>query len=408
MTDERPAPLVPAECDLTGFEFMPLEIERLRKSKAWLRARRIPFLAFHLLNMWMRAFTESPAGSIENDDDTLADAASCAPETWPSMREEVMRGWILCTDNRWHHPVVAEKVLSGWAERLKYLYGKYNARVRQAARRAREDNGAEIDAAKPLISWLETEFPASFSIAKSLFPEEFEALSQGKPDHVTVTQQPVTVTNANVTVKPTTKGEGEGEGELKGETRNKKVTAVAGAPTPPPHSDLFQEFIHAFQPKRRHVDAEARGPWLKLTFDEQRHLPACARAYNADLVAESAGHRNAVQKINPRDWIKKRTFQKYLTAIVDADHIEQQRQKLLTGTIDNWNGDAQALIAKIGAAKFNSLFVPSTLTLAADEAIIAVPSAWTQSRITGDPGLIEHLRRVLDVSVKVVVKANSP
>ena len=56
MTDTLPNPLVPAECDLTDFKFMPLEVEQLRKSKAWLIARRRPELAFYMLNLWMRAW----------------------------------------------------------------------------------------------------------------------------------------------------------------------------------------------------------------------------------------------------------------------------------------------------------------------------------------------------------------
>jgi uncharacterized protein YdaU (DUF1376 family) len=86
---------------------MPLQIERLRKSKSWLRCKRRPELAFYLLNLWMRAWHEVPAGSIEDDDDILADAAMCSPEAWPAIRDDVLAGWER-RDGRLFHSTVTE------------------------------------------------------------------------------------------------------------------------------------------------------------------------------------------------------------------------------------------------------------------------------------------------------------
>ncbi|MFG1399861.1 DNA methyltransferase [Roseixanthobacter pseudopolyaromaticivorans] len=38
--------------DVRCLPYMPLQIERLRKSKAWLRCKRRPELAFYLMNLW--------------------------------------------------------------------------------------------------------------------------------------------------------------------------------------------------------------------------------------------------------------------------------------------------------------------------------------------------------------------
>lgn len=97
-----------APIDLRPLPYMPLHIQRLQKSKAWLRCKRRPEMAFYLMNLWMRAWHEVPAGSIEDDDDVLADAAMCPPDEWDAIKAEVLRGWDCGDDGRWHHPVVAE------------------------------------------------------------------------------------------------------------------------------------------------------------------------------------------------------------------------------------------------------------------------------------------------------------
>lgn len=93
--------------DVRHLPYMPLQIERLRKSKSWLRCKRRPELAFYLLNLWMRAWHEVPAGSIEDDDVVLADAALCTDEVWMNVKSDVMHGWQKCGD-RYIHPVVVE------------------------------------------------------------------------------------------------------------------------------------------------------------------------------------------------------------------------------------------------------------------------------------------------------------
>lgn len=115
---QLPDPLVPAEVNLQDFGFIPLHIKRLQQSKAWLKCKRRPELAFYLMNLWMRAWHEHPAGSIEADDDVLADAAMCPPRLWPKLRDDLLRGWIECSDGRRYHPVVAELAMGAWAEKL--------------------------------------------------------------------------------------------------------------------------------------------------------------------------------------------------------------------------------------------------------------------------------------------------
>ena len=118
MTDDLPAPLTPPDCDLRDFGFMPLEIERLRRSSAWRRAKRKPALAFYMVNLWAGAFHEVPAGSIEDDDDAQADIADCDLRRWRTIKANILTGWVKCSDGRLYHRVVAEKALEAWIEKL--------------------------------------------------------------------------------------------------------------------------------------------------------------------------------------------------------------------------------------------------------------------------------------------------
>lgn len=137
---ELPPPPVPTDADLTAFAFMPLEVTRLKRSKAWLICKRRPELAFYMVNLWISSWHERPAGSLENDDDVLADLAMCAPSEWPALKEHVMRGWVLCSDSRFYHPIVAEKVIDAWGKKLRHEYEKTCDRERKNAKRSGVDN----------------------------------------------------------------------------------------------------------------------------------------------------------------------------------------------------------------------------------------------------------------------------
>jgi hypothetical protein len=129
---DLPDPLVCPDVDLRDFSWMPIEIHRLRRSKAWLICKRKPELAFYMINLWTACWHDTPAASLEDDDDVLADLAMCEPSKWAKVREQVMRGWIKCLDGRLYHPIVAELAANAWQQ-------KQAQRQRtEAARLARE------------------------------------------------------------------------------------------------------------------------------------------------------------------------------------------------------------------------------------------------------------------------------
>lgn len=160
--NELPEPLVPAGIDLSGYDYMPLYVTRLRKSRTWVRCKRRPAHGFYLMNMWTEAFTShEQAGSLPDDDDLLADAAMCPPDEWEAIKADIMSGtgWILCNDGRWYHPVVAEVVIEVWEKSRKTktqtkLATEAAAEARRTKREAKtaEANGTQTDDVKEATS----------------------------------------------------------------------------------------------------------------------------------------------------------------------------------------------------------------------------------------------------------------
>lgn len=106
-----PAPLVPAEVDLRSLEYMPLYIATLKNSKAWLLTKRKPALMRPLLCLWISAWQSVPAGSLEDDDDVLANAADLSFDDFQEWRDDLLRGWKRCADGRLYLPSMVPMVM---------------------------------------------------------------------------------------------------------------------------------------------------------------------------------------------------------------------------------------------------------------------------------------------------------
>lgn len=113
-----PVPPVPAGADLTDLKFMPLQVARLRRSKSLLICKRQPELAFYMINLWTAAWHSVPAGSLEDDDDVLADAAMCSRRRWKRVRTDALRDWVLCSDGWLYQPALADLVTVSWAGKV--------------------------------------------------------------------------------------------------------------------------------------------------------------------------------------------------------------------------------------------------------------------------------------------------
>lgn len=118
MSDELPDPLVSADVDLRGFEFMPFYGDRLFKSRTWIEAS--PEAKIAALRLWWQAYGhETPAASLPDNDVLLADYAGygVAVKAWLKIKPQAMRGWVRCCDGRLYHPFVAELATEAWKMR---------------------------------------------------------------------------------------------------------------------------------------------------------------------------------------------------------------------------------------------------------------------------------------------------
>lgn len=112
MTDARPDPLVPAEVDLRDLDGFMLNVERLLASELWALSTGEELKA--ALGLWCRAWKQLPAASLPNNDRILASFASSSPARWPKLKDMAMRGFVLCSDGRFYHRVLAEDALRAW------------------------------------------------------------------------------------------------------------------------------------------------------------------------------------------------------------------------------------------------------------------------------------------------------
>lgn len=103
-------PPVPPDADLRDFDYMPLEVRRLRDSDlsgADAEGFRLAVL------LWCAAWHQVPAGSLPNDARMVAHLAGFGRDVralMSSWRRGGASGWQLYTDGRLYHGVVAEKV----------------------------------------------------------------------------------------------------------------------------------------------------------------------------------------------------------------------------------------------------------------------------------------------------------
>ncbi|MEK6788491.1 MAG: DnaT-like ssDNA-binding domain-containing protein [Pseudomonadota bacterium] len=138
---ELPAPLVPIDCDLRSFGFMPLDVARLRDSD--LAALESPEACWAAVLLWGASWHQLPAASLPDDDRVLANLAGYGRvvRDWLKIKAGALRGWVKCSDGRLYHPVVAEKANQAWAGKLQQSYMTECARIKKHCQRHKMDLG---------------------------------------------------------------------------------------------------------------------------------------------------------------------------------------------------------------------------------------------------------------------------
>lgn len=119
---------------------MPLDVQRLRDSD--LAALESPEACWAAVILWCVSWHQVPAASLPDDDRILAKFTGYqrAPKDWQKIKKAAMRGWVLCSDGRFYHPVVAEKARESFAGKLKQRWATECARIKKSNQRHETKN----------------------------------------------------------------------------------------------------------------------------------------------------------------------------------------------------------------------------------------------------------------------------
>lgn len=135
-------PLVPPEADVRHFPYFKWP-HKIMKCRSMLRGMSNPVLTHAFVHMVAAAMLETPAGSLPNDPLLLSYSAGLSMPEWDRIKEDVLQDWLLCGDERWHHPEVAEMAIESWQ---RSLFNK--ERAAKAARASQAAKAAARKAAK--------------------------------------------------------------------------------------------------------------------------------------------------------------------------------------------------------------------------------------------------------------------
>eukprot|EP01032_Pedospumella_encystans_P008610 gene8610-10199_t len=262
---------------------MQLDVARLRDSRFASHTTGEGFRAGVLL--WAASWHQVPAASVPDDLIELSQLAGFGRVTseFQKVRAEALYSFVLCRDGRYYHPVVAEKALAAWSEKLGWAYGKLAERLRKENKK-REAEGAPPTPVPSLDEWKSEHFPLTFQHEHRPETSEISASSPVVPPE-TRNFPPETFELSGAPPpefqrKTLLKGEGEGEGEGYLNTPHTPHGGVAGQPAKskgePPE---FAAFYAAYP--RKVGRAAALKAWQKLSPD-----PALQTAILGALAAQ--------------------------------------------------------------------------------------------------------------------------
>ena len=191
---DLPPPLTPADCDLSDFQYMELDVRRLRDSKFAAASDGEAFRAGVLL--WCAAWHQVPAASLPDDDIELANLAGYGRvlSEWMKVREVALTGFVKCSDGRLYHAVIAEKAMHAFAAKERHAYGKFCDRMRKE-NKAREAEGKVKFGIPTLEQWKSGAYPHGIPPEPERIPPENATPSNGNAPEIAL------------------KGNREGEGE---------------------------------------------------------------------------------------------------------------------------------------------------------------------------------------------------
>jgi len=112
----HPAPLVAPDVDLRKLEYMPLHVRLLLNSDFFVQATDAEIRA--ALHLWCEAWHQVPAASLPDNEHALCKLAGLGRDlaSWKQVRDGAMSGFVLCSDGRYYHEVIALLAADAWKE----------------------------------------------------------------------------------------------------------------------------------------------------------------------------------------------------------------------------------------------------------------------------------------------------
>lgn len=137
-------PLTPADCEIQGFDWMPIFGTKLFGSTFYAKASDAGFRA--AMRLWWSAWQQRPAASLPNDDAALALLADYGRDIkgFLKVKAEALHGFVLCSDGRLYHPLLAQEALAAWDKRRKERERKAEMRSAKARKKDEVESGSPI------------------------------------------------------------------------------------------------------------------------------------------------------------------------------------------------------------------------------------------------------------------------
>lgn len=111
-------PLVPAEAWVDGLDQVVLPKAEMVIQVLGTGVTDSEFRAAVML--MMGSWNQKPMGSLPVEDDLLSRISDHGKsvQEWLKVKEVALRNWVLCSDGRYHHPLMARLVLEVWLDRV--------------------------------------------------------------------------------------------------------------------------------------------------------------------------------------------------------------------------------------------------------------------------------------------------
>ena len=211
-----PQPPIGQEVDCTDLDGFMLNVERLMASE--LVALSSHEVIGAALMLWCRAWKQRPAASLPNDDKVIAAFARMPLPRFRRLRDEVLRGFTLCSDGRLYHSTLAREAVNAYERKL-----AFQRKRETEAERLRKWRSGKHETP------IETRFTSS---AETPIETRFVPEGQGQGQGIETTSSPPLPASSPGLSKPL---EPLGCGEQKkppGEGQKAALVLVAGATSP--------------------------------------------------------------------------------------------------------------------------------------------------------------------------------